>query len=266
MIFKEENGYFFADKMNYFGGNKKYPLDNIGGKESKLPNNFTYNALGYVIKYINDWKVYHFHDTGKSSPMKQPCRIDDYYSLAVDGHNIAAYLYFIRQKYEQTYNKIIKTIQRVAPFFHNFILEPDIANPEMIKLRWKHKGSDLYFDANDLSDGTIRFICLTTLLLQPNLPTMILIDEPELGLHPFALQILASLFRVASQKTQIIASTQSVTFADFFDIEDIIIVDTKDNATTFNRIDRDKYSQWIEEYTVGEMWQKNLIGGVPSYD
>lgn len=266
LIFKEENGYFFPDKINYFGGKKKYPLDNIGGKESKLPSGFTYNPLGYIIKYIKDWKVYHFHDTGKSSSMKQPCRVDDYYSLAVDGHNIAAYLYFIHQNHEQTYTKIVKTIQRVAPYFHDFILEPDIANHEMIKLRWKHKGSDLYFDANDLSDGTIRFICLTTLLLQPNLPTMILIDEPELGLHPFALQILASLFRVASNKTQIIASTQSVTFADFFDIEDIVIVDTKDNATTFSRIDTDKYSEWIEEYTVGEMWQKNLIGGVPNYD
>lgn len=267
LIFKKEIAYFYADMIGYSGGMKSYDLKNIGNKESELPDRpHTATATGHIVGYINDWNVYHFHDTGKSSPMKQPCRIDDYYSLAVDGHNIAAYLYFIRQKHEQTYNKIIKTIQRVAPFFHNFILEPDIVNPEMIKLRWKHKGSDLYFDANDFSDGTIRFICLTTLLLQPNLPTMILIDEPELGLHPFALQILASLFRVASQKTQIIASTQSVTFADFFDIEDIIVVDTKENATTFNRIDKDKYSQWIEEYTVGEMWQKNLIGGVPSYD
>jgi len=261
LVFKEENTYIDTSNRNFI-------KSNIGGTESKLPfydpNGYGVNV--YIVKYINDWKVYHFHDTGKSSPMKQPSRIDDYYSLATDGHNIAAYLYFIRQKHEQTYNKIIKTIQRVAPFFHDFILEPDIANEEMIKLRWKHNGSDLYFDANDLSDGTIRFICLTTLLLQPNLPTMILIDEPELGLHPFALQILASLFRVASKKTQIIASTQSVTFADFFDIEDIIIVDTKDNATTFSRIDTDKYSEWIEEYTVGEMWQKNLIGGVPNYD
>ena len=266
LIFKEENGFFFPDKINYFGGNKKYPLDNVGGKESKLPAYFSYNPLGYIVKYIKDWKVYHFHDTSSSSPMKQPCRIDDYYSFATDGHNLAAYLYFIRQNHEQTYNKIVKTIQRVAPFFHDFILEPDIANEEMIKLRWKHKGSDLYFDANDLSDGTIRFICLTTLLLQPNLPTMILIDEPELGLHPFALKILASLFRVASKKTQIIASTQSVTFADFFDIEDILVVDTINNATTFKRLNGEEFREWTDEYTVGDMWQKNLIGGVPSYD
>ncbi len=266
LIFREENGYFFPDKINYFGGNKKYLLDNIGGKESKLPTHFTYSPLGYIVKYINDWKVYHFHDTSKSSPMKQPCRVDDYYSLAVDGHNLPAYLYYIKQNYQKNYQKIVKTIQRVAPFFHDFILEPDIANEEMIKLRWKHKGSDLYFDANDLSDGTIRFICLTTLLLQPNMPTMILIDEPELGLHPFALKILASLFRVASKKTQIIASTQSATFADFFEIDDILVVDTKDNATVFKRLNSEEFKEWTNEYTVGDMWQKNLIGGVPSYD
>lgn len=267
LIFKKEIAYFFGDTIGYFGGTKSYDLQNVGNKESKLPNQaHTASAKGHIVRYINDWKVYHFHDTSKSSPMKQPSRVNDYDSLAVDGHNIAAYLYYIQQNHEQTYRKIVKTIQRVAPFFHDFILKPDIANEDMIRLRWKHKGSDLYFDANDLSDGTIRFICLTTLLLQPNLPTMILIDEPELGLHPYALQILASLFRVASKKTQIIASTQSVTFADFFDIEDIIVVDTKENATTFSRIDTEKYAEWIEEYTVGEMWQKNLIGGVPCYD
>jgi len=266
LFFKNESGYFFADQINYFGGNKKYPLSNTGGKESKLPKNFTYHPLGYVVRYMKDWKVYHFHDTSKSSPMKQPCNINNYYSLAVDGGNLPAFLYFIKNHHEDSYTKIVKTVQRVAPFFHDFILEPDIANEDMIKLRWKHKGSDLYFDANDLSDGTIRFICLTTLLLQPNLPTMILLDEPELGLHPFALQILASLFRVASTKTQIIASTQSSTFADFFDIEDIIVADTKENATVLERLDRNEYKEWFEQYSIGEMWQKNLICGVPSYD
>jgi predicted ATPase len=158
---------------------------------------------------------------------------------------------------------MVRTIQKIAPFFHDFILEPDVVNKDMIKLRWKHKGNDLYFDANDLSDGTIRFICLITLFLQPNLPRIILLDEPELGLHPFALNILASVFRVVSQKTQIIVSTQSSTFADYFDIEDIIIADSIDNTTKFKRLDKEKYKDWLDEYSIGEMWQKNLIGANP---
>lgn len=267
LIFKSEMGYFFADMIDYFGGTKKYPVQSKGSKESGLPKRAnTSSPLGHIVKYIKDWKVYHFHDTSKASPMKQPCNINDYYSLAIDGGNLPAFLYFIKNHDESSYNKIIKTIQRVAPFFHDFILEPDVANNEVIRLRWKHKGSDLYFDANDFSDGTIRFICLTTLLLQPNLPTMILLDEPELGLHPYALQILASLFRVASNKTQIIASTQSSTFADFFDIENIIIADTQENSTIFKKLNIDEYKNWTDEYSIGEMWQKNLIGGVPNYD
>jgi len=267
LIFEKEIGYFLADKIGYDGGTKTYDLKNIGNKESKLPNKSSTNSgLGDIVKYINDWKVYHFHDTTPNSPMKQPCRIDDYDSLATDGHNIASYLYYIKNSYPIIYKKIVRTIQRVAPFFSDFILEADKLNKTMIKLRWKHKGSDLYFDANDLSDGTIRFICLTTLLLQPDIPTIILIDEPELGLHPFALNILASMFKIASQKTQIIASTQSTTFTDFFDIEDILIADTNNNATIINRLDIEKYKNWLEEYTIGDLWQKNLIGGVPNYD
>ena len=127
----------------------------------------------------------------------------------------------------------------------------------------RHKGNDLYFDANDLSDGTIRFICLTTLLLQPNPPTMILIDKPELGLHPFALNLLASLFRIASKKTQIIASTQSSTFADFFEAKDIMVVDRVDNATTIKRIDDKQLQEWLKDYSIGELLQKNLLGGNP---
>jgi predicted ATPase len=263
-IFKSEKGYFFADKIGYGGGTKQYPLDSVGVKESNLPNRpHTASPLGHIVGYIKDWKVYHFHDTSKSSPMKQPCRVDDCYSFAVDGGNLPAFLKYIQDHHETNYNKIVKTIQRVAPFFHDFILEPEPNNKEMIKLRWKHKGSDLYFDANDLSDGTIRFISLCTLLLQPHLPTIILLDEPELGLHPYALEVLASIFEVVSNKTQIIASTQSSTFTDFFDVEDIVVADTKDNATTFTRLNAEQYKEWVEEYSVGELWQKNLIGGTP---
>jgi len=266
LIPTQDNKLIFKDEKTFIDGSKKnYITPNIGGSESNLPlyNPKNWGVNAYVVKYINDWKVYHFHDTSLTSPMKQPSRIDDYYSLAVDGGNIASFLYFIRQNHSQTYQKIVKTIQRVAPFFADFILEPDIANKNIIKLRWKHKGSDNYFDANDLSDGTIRFICLTTLLLQPNPPTMILIDEPELGLHPFALNILASMFKIASKKTQIIASTQSTTFADFFNPEDILIVDYKNNATEIKRVDNEKLKEWLEEYSIGELWQKNLLGGNP---
>lgn len=227
-----------------------------GDRESKALSSFIPNL----------WKIYHFHDTSITAKVKQTCNINDNKMLSPDASNLSAFLYAIKLYNSKSYKKIVKTIQRVAPFFHDFVLEPEIHNSEMIRLKWKHKGTDDYFDANDLSDGTLRFICLTILLLQPNLPTIILLDEPELGLHPFALKLLASMFRVTSKKTQIIASTQSATLADEFDIEDIIVVDRVDNHSEFRRLDENNYKVWLEEYSLGEMWQKNLIGGVPSYD
>lgn len=266
-IFKEEAVGFFADEIDYEGGNKEHRLESRGNRESSLPDRgHSQNIEGHVVSYLNDWKVYHFHDTSQTSTIKDTCNINDNRVLTEDASNLAAFLFDIRKNNEKTYQKIVKTIQRVAPFFHTFVLEPEAGNVETIRLKWKHKGTDEYFGAHDLSDGTLRFMCLATLLLQPNLPTIILLDEPELGLHPFALKILASMFRVTSKQTQIIASTQSPTLADEFDIEDIIVVDRVENSSVFHRLDNEKYKTWLEEYSLGDIWQKNLIGGVPVYD
>jgi len=262
LIFKQEASQYKPEDMGYSFNPTTHNLAQAGDKESKLTNGYAIEK--HIIKYINDWKVYHFHDTSSTAKVKQTCNISDCEILSPDGANLSAFLYCVKEHNPKSYKQIVKTIQRVAPFFQDFILEPEIHNQDTIKLKWKHKGTDEYFDANDLSDGTLRFILLTTLLLQPNLPTIILLDEPELGLHPFALKILASMFRKVSKKTQIIASTQSVTLADEFDLEDLIVVDRIDNQSIFKRLDTEEYEQWLEEYTLGEIWQKNLIGGVPS--
>jgi len=257
LIFKREYAYFYGDWKN-----TKYDIDNKGLKESLL--NSSVPIHNHIIEHIKDWQVYHFHDTSKNAPMKQTNDITDNLYFKQNGDNLASFLFFIKTHYAKNYTKIIKTIQRVVPYFKDFYLEPEVANKNSIRLKWQYKGKDNIFDVNDLSDGSIRFICLITLLLQPNLPTTILLDEPELGLHPYALEVLASVFRVVSNKTQIIASTQSATFADMFDIEDIIVADTVDDATILTRLDEDKFKEWLDEYSVGELWQKNILGGNPS--
>ena len=263
-----DDKFIFKSEKTYFALSNKSFLDNRSGLESGLPNfTKTPNSVNsHIVHYLQDWKVYHFHDTSVSAKVKQICNINDNLAFSPDASNLSAFLYAIKKYRFKSYKKIVKTIQRVAPFFHDFILEPEVHNSDTIRLKWKHKGSDDYFDANDLSDGTLRFICLTTLLLQPNLPTIILLDEPELGLHPFALKLFASMFRVVSKKTQIIASTQSVTFTDEFDLEDIIVVDRVDNKSEFRRLNSKDYEEWLDDYSLGEIWQKNLIGGVPTYD
>ncbi|RKZ56059.1 MAG: hypothetical protein DRR08_22635 [Candidatus Parabeggiatoa sp. nov. 2] len=255
MIFKEE--YCLDNKINDSDDIKKQRLASRGDKESALPNNSS-----TITSQLSDWQVYHFHDTSETAKIKQSGLIHDNERLRPQAENLAAFLFSIQQSEE--YQRIVQTIQRVAPFFHDFILKPEKNDPERIRLRWKHRGTDEYFDANAFSDGTLRFICLTTLLLQPERPMMILLDEPELGLHPYSIQLLAGMMRSVAHQTQIIASTQSVTFANEFDWNDLIIVELADNASQFRRLSEEHLSSWLDDYRLGELWEKNLIGGTPS--
>ena len=259
LVFAKEQALFFGDEANYHGGTKTHPLATAGALESALPKPGTSSPPAHVAGYIRDWKVYHFHDTSDTAKVKVAYSIHANDRLMSQGENLAAFLYGLRET--EAYKRIVQTIQRVAPYFHDFIFQPE-AN-DLIRLRWKHKGSDDYFDATMLSDGTLRFMCLTTLLLQPKLPTILLLDEPELGLHPFALQLLASLMRSASEKTQIIASTQSVTLANQFGWEDMVVVDQINNESHFRRLKEAEVSAWLENYKLGDVWEMNALGGTP---
>lgn len=222
------------------------------------------NVAAYVYKAISSWKIYHFHDTGKLSPMRRSETVDDYKYLRFDGANIAPFLYNLKNEHEAVYKKIVDKIRLAAPFFEDFILEPGAK--EKIKLLWHQKGSDYPMKPSHLSDGTIRFICLITALLQPDSPSTIIIDEPELGLHPYAIEILAELIQSASKRMQIIISTQSPALVDNFNPEDIVVVNRKDGASTFERLNERELSLWLEDYSLGDLWRKNVIAGGPAHE
>jgi predicted ATPase len=225
-------------------------------------------TAAWVRSRLGGWRLYHFHDTSSSSPMRKTAKVDNNGFLRPDGSNLAAFLYFLRETHSDSYGLIQRTVQRVAPFFDDFRLEPLQRNPDSIKLEWRHKRSDEYFDASSLSDGTLRFIVLATLFLQPAQyrPSVILVDEPELGLHPYAIEMLASLVRQASTKTQVIISTQSSLLLDHFQPEDVLVADRVEGATQLTRTDPDRLTVWLEEYSLGQLWEKNEIGGRPAVD
>lgn len=208
-------------------------------------------------------RVYHFHDTGSAAKAKQTGDLGDNESFRTDASNLAAFLYLLKEKHPDSYRRIVSTVRLAAPFFDDFRLRPSPFNEQKILLEWSEKNSDAYFNAHALSDGTLRFICLATLLLQPELPSLIIIDEPELGLHPYANQLLAGLVRSASQKAQVILSTQSVTLVNQFAPEELIIVDRKDGASEFRRLSAQELESWLESYSLGELWEKNVLGGRP---
>ena len=251
-------------QTGYYSNNKWYlHTYEENTKESDFKNK-NYGQAFYVNSLLRQFEVYHFHDTGDTSPMKSKCNINDNHFLRNDGANIAAYLYFLQEKHPKHFQRIEKAVASVSPFFEGFHLRPNRLNENIIELEWKQKGGyDTFFNAYQLSDGTLRFICLATLLLQPELPKTIIIDEPELGLHPIAINKLSSLIKKASYEAQIIVSTQSVNLVDNFTSEDIIVADMNDSATSFKRLDKDELDKWLEDYSLGEIWEKNIIGGQP---
>lgn len=175
-----------------------------------------------------------------------------------EGDNLAPFLFALRAIAPGAYRRIVEAVRSVAPFFDDFILEPDVINPGVIQLAWRHTMDDGLFTADSLSDGTLRFICLATLLLQPTSPSLIVIDEPELGLHPFAIAQLAAMVRAAATKTQVILATQSVTLLDQFDASEVIVVDRSNGESTFTRLNESALAEWKQDYSLGELWLKNV--------
>lgn len=215
---------------------------------------------------LNHCRVYHFHDTSPTARVRQYCYIGDNRWLMPDAGNLAALLLRLREvNGRASYQRIVTTIRLIAPFFDDFDLEPAGPNKKDITLNWRDKGSDQVFGPHQLSDDTLRAICLITLLLQPEdeLPDLIIVDEPELGLHPYALNVVASLFKKVSHHTQVLISTQSSSFLDNFDAEDIVVVNREGKESQFTRPDQVKLEEWIDEYSLGEVWEKNVIGGGP---
>ena len=197
--------------------------------------------------------------------MKKTANLRDNRFLRPNGSNLAAFLYLLRSKHSFSYEQIRRTVGLVAPFFDDFELAPQALNPDTILLEWRHKGSDAYFNAASLSDGTLRFIALATLLLQPDSlrPSVILMDEPELGLHPYAVTMLAAMVKKAAVYGQVIMATQSPTLLDHFEPEDVIVANRVNGEARFERLDAERLEVWLEDYSLGQLWETNELGGRP---
>jgi predicted ATPase len=266
-----DNRLVFAwEKFSFSGSGKiETALLGAGHAESRAheemqPHGIRRELVSYIVAAIQGWRVYHFHDTSDAANVKRIGAINDNLYLRSDADNLAAFLYRLKAESPNAYERIRDCIRLVMPAFDDFLLRPQPLEPNSIALEWREQGSDYPFMAHHLSDGTLRFICLATLLLQPNLPSTVLIDEPELGLHPYAIQMLASLLRSASTRTQLIIATQSVPLIDQLELEDLIVVERSAGASTFKRLQRAEFEHWLEDYSLGDMWTKNIFGGRPT--
>jgi predicted ATPase len=271
-----DNRLVFAEEVTAYDGGSGASRKSLGSghleaklkdrKDELSPLGPWYGVPHHVFKAISSWVVYHFHDTSLTAGVRrqQPINVNEF--LRPDAENLAAFLYRIRQTHPGNYAQIRDVVRLAAPFFDDFKLRPDPINPEFIQLEWQQTDSDYPFRAHQLSDGTLRFICLATALLQPERPATVLFDEPELGLHPYALTLLGGLFRQAAQQPgkQVIVSTQSALLLNEFAPEDIIVVERHHGESTLRRLNSTQLSEWLQEYTMGELWQKNVLGGRPN--
>ncbi len=261
-IEEEGSGYNVSKDNDY---QNYYTHSNI--EESKIPDS---NLLQdkYLKNDLSNIQIYHFHDTSATSLLRKECDVNDNNYLKTDGRNLPAFLYLLKKEHPLIFKRIEKTIKSVSPYIDQFILEPSKLNNKEIELRWVDKGDlNSNFSAYHLSDGTLRFIALATVLLQPEPPSVIVIDEPELGLHPQAIIKLAALIKMASSKTQMIISTQSVNLVDCFMPENVITVDkdAKENQSVFRHLDAHNLKVWLEDHTMGELWERNIINSAQPF-
>ena len=223
--------------------------------KSVSKNHETERLFKVIKKRLGQWRIYHFQDTERGAPLLLPAQLHRNQFLREDGENLAAFLYYLREKERTAYNGIKNAFRLVTPFFDDFILEPQALNEQMIRLEWRHRASDAHSGISAFSDGSLRFLALATLLLQPVRlrPSVILLDEPELGLHPCAIAVLCSLIRSVAAETQVVLATQSPFLVDQFEPEDVIVVDRVEGRSEFRRLSAEDLKDWLEDYSRGDL-------------
>ncbi|MFE3449738.1 AAA family ATPase [Nonomuraea sp. NPDC059194] len=261
---------FGEERVWFPGEDSTAPLEisvlGRGHRETRLAAVAERNAINGpmdIMNILRGCRVFHFHDTSRNAPVKQTGYASDNLALHPDAGNLAAVLLRLRETDTAAYRRIVRTIRQVAPFFRDFVL---VEENDRLRLRWQQEASDVVFPANALSDGTLRFICLTTLLSMPDLPHLVVLDEPELGLHPYAIVQLAEMLRAASHDSQVLIATQSVTLMNQFALDDLIIVERARGASVFDRPDPARLQDWLADYSLGDLWEKNLLGGRPQVE
>ena len=222
-------------------------------------NQTTARVLVYLLRQC---AVYQFHDTSHDSQLKKNWDVEDNTYLRSHGGNLAAILLRLEREDAQRFELICNHIRGALPVFDRFELEESYGK---VMLRWKASGLDKTIGAHLTSDGSLRFFALVTLLNLPSemLPDVVLLDEPELGLHPAAVALVGDMIKVCATERQLIVATQSPLLVDSFDIDEILVLEAQGGKSSVQRFDQERYQEWLSEYTTGELWQKNLLGGRP---
>lgn len=279
VVYSVQLSYGLPDRLFVSGEKVTYHKKNLGqtqeyylasGAPELAVNQDEHAASRMLYALLSGIRTYQFHDTSDTAKIKDRSYVDDARYLRSDGGNLAAFLRMLKthETYVRYYERIVQRIRRVMPQFGDFELDSIPGNEDYVRLNWRDSsGDDYLFGPDQISDGSLRFMALATLLLQPPelLPRLIVLDEPELGLHPAAITELAGIVRSASRKTQVLIATQSMRLVDEFCLEDLVVVerDGERNGSLFRKLEADRLNDWLERYSLSELWEKNVLGGQP---
>ncbi len=240
-----------------------------GHRESLLSEHKDDNPTNKTVNYwLSQLSFFHFHDTSATSALRTHARASDDRYLRSDGSNLAAYLLRLArggtEEDRTAWLRIGRLVQRVNPAIKALDPTPVGDGGDAVRLDWIDD-RDERFGIHQLSDGSLRAIALITALAQPSrrMPRFISIDEPELGLHPAAIALIAELARSVSHHTQVFFATQSTTFLDHFEPHEVVVTERRDGATRVARLDPSALDAWLSEYSISEIFCKGLVGGNP---
>lgn len=268
LVYAAGDTFVFADETYRFSSNdrisqapwKPTGAGHRGPQLLTLAN--TDKTAREIRDILNKIKVFQFHTTSDTARIRTKRDVHVNQWLREDAANIAPFLLRLREEEGWCYQRIVDTICLILPFFSDFELDP---RHESLLLQWREIDTDQVFSVSQASDGMLRVIALVTLLLLPerDLPDVLILDEPELGLHPAAINVVGGLIRALSDKIQVIVATQSMPFVDCFDPSAIVIVDRENRSTTFRQLNEEDLEEWTEEYSLSDLWEKNVLGGRP---
>ena len=268
LFYAADDQLIFADERYRFsrtGSGSPAPWRNTGAghHDPQLLTHAVSNDTAWVIRTLMQRIVVHqFHNTSDTARIRSKWNVSDDRFLKEDGANLAPVLYRLRETDRGCYQRIVDTVRLILPFFSDFVLEPDGYS---LLLQWRERNSDELFSVSQASDGMLRVLALVALLLQPDesLPDVMIMDEPELGLHPYAINIIGGLISAAATRIQVILATQSMALIDCFEPEDVVVVEREGRGSVFRRLSSEALDVWLEDYSLSELWEKNVIGGRP---
>ena len=270
-FFFSEESFRFNSNDSFFSTEAPWQYLESGYREAKIveaaqsrePPGVNRTTASVIVSLLRNCATFQFHDTSDDSNFKKSWDSSENAQLRSNGGNLAAVLYRLEHEDIKRYELICRHISRVLPVFDRFAIDQNYGK---VSLRWKAKWTEKTFGAHLTSDGSLRFFALVTLLSLPSemLPDVILLDEPELGLHPAAVTLIGGMIKSLAQERQVIIATQSPLLVDSFDLDEIIVLELQEGRTEFRKLDPDHYQHWLDDnFSPGDLWRKNLIGGRP---